>query len=62
MITNALDKNLGIEVLEKAIVKIQETIQKTGGDCIVKMKVCFRRIIFIEQFQIVFYWVCFRVA
>ncbi|CAG8579751.1 469_t:CDS:2 [Paraglomus brasilianum] len=38
MITNALDKNLGIEVLEKAIVKIQETIQKVGGDCIVKMK------------------------
>ncbi|CAG8533521.1 1538_t:CDS:2 [Paraglomus occultum] len=38
MITNALDKNLGIEVLEKAIVKIQETIQKSGGDCTVKMK------------------------
>ncbi|CAG8567815.1 13294_t:CDS:2 [Funneliformis caledonium] len=38
MITNALDKNLGIQTLEKAITAIHETIEKSGGVLTVKMK------------------------
>ncbi|KAF0437822.1 translation initiation factor eIF2 alpha subunit [Gigaspora margarita] len=38
MITNALDKSLGIEMLEKAISKIQEAIVKSGGNLSVKMR------------------------
>ncbi|CAG8506101.1 7614_t:CDS:2 [Diversispora eburnea] len=38
MITNALDKTVGIEALEKAINTIQESITKSGGNLIVKMK------------------------
>ncbi|RIA95588.1 translation initiation factor eIF2 alpha subunit [Glomus cerebriforme] len=38
MITNALDKNSGIEILEKAIITIQEAIEKSGGTLTVKMK------------------------
>ncbi|CAG8530483.1 15376_t:CDS:2 [Cetraspora pellucida] len=38
MITNALDKNLGIEMLEKAILTIQQTIEKSGGNLSIKMK------------------------
>ena len=40
MVTNALDKNLGIEILEKAVITIQEAIEKSGGTLTVKMKVC----------------------
>jgi len=38
MVTNALDKNSGIEILEKAIIIIQENIEKSGGTLTVKMK------------------------
>ncbi|RHZ64091.1 hypothetical protein Glove_326g106 [Diversispora epigaea] len=38
MITNALDKTVGIEALEKAIGTIQESITKSGGNLIVRMK------------------------
>ncbi|KAJ3055610.1 hypothetical protein HK102_011319, partial [Quaeritorhiza haematococci] len=38
MITNSLDKNLGIEMLEKALTKIEETIKKHSGGLTVKMK------------------------
>ncbi|CAG8548174.1 21404_t:CDS:2 [Gigaspora rosea] len=38
MITNALDKGLGIEMLEKAISTIQEAIEKSGGNLTVKMR------------------------
>ncbi|CAG8437949.1 16806_t:CDS:2 [Acaulospora morrowiae] len=38
LITNALDKTLGVEILEKAIVVIQESIEKSGGNLTVKMK------------------------
>jgi translation initiation factor 2 subunit 1 len=38
MVTNALDKNSGIEILEKAINAIQENIEKSGGTLTVKMK------------------------
>ncbi|CAG8513612.1 14102_t:CDS:10 [Racocetra persica] len=38
MITNALDKTLGIEMLEKAISTIQDAIEKSGGNLAVKMK------------------------
>jgi len=38
MVTNALDKNSGIEILEKAIITIQEVIEKSGGTLTVKMK------------------------
>ncbi|TPX34280.1 hypothetical protein SeMB42_g07340 [Synchytrium endobioticum] len=38
MVTNSLDKTIGIEVLEKAIVKIEETIRKYSGGITVKMK------------------------
>lgn len=39
MFTHCMDKQLGIETLEKAIVKIEEVIKKLGGDISVKMKV-----------------------
>lgn len=39
MITNALDKILGIETLEKAIESIKATIEKSNGTLTVKMKV-----------------------
>ncbi|CAI2184374.1 11672_t:CDS:2, partial [Funneliformis geosporum] len=38
MITNALDKNLGIQTLEKAITIIHEDIERSGGVLTVKMK------------------------
>jgi translation initiation factor 2 subunit 1 len=38
MITTALDKNLGIDILDKAIITIQEAIEKSGGTLTVKMK------------------------
>lgn len=38
MTTNALDKTAGIETLEKAIAKIEETIKKSQGMLTVKMK------------------------
>ncbi|CAJ0651225.1 5691_t:CDS:2, partial [Entrophospora sp. SA101] len=38
MITNALDKILGIETLEKAIESIKATIEKSNGTLTVKMK------------------------
>ncbi|CAG8648368.1 1831_t:CDS:2, partial [Scutellospora calospora] len=38
MITNALDKNLGIEMLERAISTIQESIEKSGGNLTIKMR------------------------
>ncbi|KAG9298018.1 hypothetical protein G9A89_018846 [Geosiphon pyriformis] len=38
MLTNALDKNIGVETLEKAIATIQETILKSNGNLTVKMK------------------------
>jgi hypothetical protein len=40
MITTALDKSLGIDILDKAIITIQEAIEKSGGTLTVKMKVC----------------------
>ena len=36
--TNSLDKNLGVETLEKAIAKIEETIKKEQGMLTIKMK------------------------
>ena len=39
MVTNALDKNSGIDMLEKAITTIQEMIEKSGGTLTIKMKV-----------------------
>ncbi|KAI9208598.1 eukaryotic translation initiation factor 2 alpha subunit-domain-containing protein [Polychytrium aggregatum] len=38
MNTNALDKSLGIELLQKAIVKIEEVIKKNNGGLVVKTK------------------------
>ncbi|CAG8532595.1 16234_t:CDS:2, partial [Acaulospora colombiana] len=38
LLTNALDKTLGVEILEKAIVVIHESIEKSGGNLTVKMK------------------------
>jgi translation initiation factor 2 subunit 1 len=38
MITQSLDKTLGIQALEEAIVKIEESIKASGGTLIVKMK------------------------
>ncbi|RKO85241.1 eukaryotic translation initiation factor 2 alpha subunit-domain-containing protein [Blyttiomyces helicus] len=38
MITHSLDKTQGIEVLEKAIAKIEETISRSNGALTVKMK------------------------
>jgi translation initiation factor 2 alpha subunit (eIF-2alpha) len=43
MITTALDKNLGIDILDKAIITIQEAIEKSGGTLTVKMKVCIKK-------------------
>ena len=42
MVTNSLDKTLGIETLEHAIVAIEEKIKSSGGSLIVKMKVLYR--------------------
>jgi translation initiation factor 2 alpha subunit (eIF-2alpha) len=39
MITNSLDKSLGLQVMEKAIQKIEETIKEQSGSLTVKMKV-----------------------
>lgn len=39
MVTNCLDKTLGIETLEKAILKIEEVIRKAEGNLVIKMKV-----------------------
>jgi len=39
IITNSLDKNLGIETLEKAIETIKVTIEKSNGTLTVKMRV-----------------------
>lgn len=38
MITQSLDKTLGIQALEEAIVKIEENIKASGGSLTVKMK------------------------
>jgi len=38
MTTNSSDKRGGIDLLEKAILTIEETVKKTGGDVNVKMK------------------------
>lgn len=38
MTTHALDKQLGIEALEKSILKIEECVTKAGGNCTIKMK------------------------
>ncbi|KAJ3414828.1 hypothetical protein HDV05_005985 [Chytridiales sp. JEL 0842] len=38
MITNSLDKNLGLQVMEKAVQKIEETIKASAGNLNVKMK------------------------
>ena len=38
MITQSLDKTLGIQALEEAIVKIEESIKASGGTLTVKMK------------------------
>jgi hypothetical protein len=39
MITQCVDKQHGIEVLEKAIAKIDEVIKSFGGNMVIKMKV-----------------------
>ena len=39
IVTNSLDKTIGIDVLEKAIVRIEEIIRTYGGGMTVKMKV-----------------------
>jgi hypothetical protein len=39
MITQSLDKNLGIETLNKAIEVVQAKIRELGGELVVKMKV-----------------------
>jgi translation initiation factor 2 subunit 1 len=39
MITNALDKTLGLQQMEKAILKIEEVIKSQNGNLTVKMKV-----------------------
>lgn len=41
MTTHSLDKGLGVDMLEKAISKIEEVIKKHGGGCTIKMKVRF---------------------
>ncbi|KAI8806937.1 eukaryotic translation initiation factor 2 alpha subunit-domain-containing protein [Cladochytrium replicatum] len=38
MYTHALDKVLGVELLEKAIAKVEETIKSSGGNLQIKMK------------------------
>lgn len=38
MVTHSLDKQLGIETLEKSVSVIEESIKKAGGNCIVKMR------------------------
>lgn len=38
MVSHALDKTLGIELLERALVKIEERIKSQGGGLTVKMK------------------------
>ncbi|TPX31180.1 hypothetical protein SmJEL517_g05432 [Synchytrium microbalum] len=38
MVTNSLDKTIGIEMLELAVTKIEEVIKKFGGGMTVKMK------------------------
>ena len=39
MITNALDKQLGIDTMEKAIVALEESIKKSNGNMVTKMSV-----------------------
>ena len=39
VITNCMDKQMGIETQEKAIVKIEEVIKKLQGNLVIKMKV-----------------------
>ena len=46
MITTALDKSLGIDILDKAIITIQEAIEKSAGTLTVKMKVCIKKLLF----------------
>jgi translation initiation factor 2 subunit 1 len=41
MITNALDKQLGIDTMEKAIVVLEESIKKSKGNMVTKMSVSF---------------------
>lgn len=51
MITNALDKNMGIELLGKAIETVRDGIEKSGGTLTVKMKVYIK-----ITFFFVYYW------
>lgn len=39
MITNALDKQLGIDTMEKAIAVLEESIKKSNGNMVTKMSV-----------------------
>lgn len=41
MITNALDKQLGIETMEKAIAVLEESIKKNNGNMVTKMSVSY---------------------
>jgi translation initiation factor 2 subunit 1 len=41
MITNALDKQLGIDTMEKAIQVLEESIKKSNGNMVTKMSVMF---------------------
>lgn len=39
MVTHCMDKQLGIETLDRAILAIEETIKKSKGKLAIKMKV-----------------------
>jgi hypothetical protein len=48
MITNALDKNMGIDLLGKAIDTVRDGIEKSGGTLTVKMKVYIKKLFFVS--------------
>ena len=47
MITHSIDKSVGIDALERTVIKIEEVIKKNGGASLVKMKVSEELILFL---------------